>query len=837
MSALTADMIMSPHAKSGASCRADVACVHCGLPVPPGLVNAQSEHQFCCHACDTAYHAICGSGLGQYYEYRRADASRAASRPATSTQGKYEEFDDPSFAALYCTPRADGLSSVTLVLEGLHCAACVWLLEKLPTVAPGVIDARVDFGRSQITIVHDPGAASLAAIARFMDRLGYASHALREQAARRAQLNQERAAIIRIALAGALFGNTMVIAFALYGAEKSGMEPGMRLFLQSVSAGLAALSVFGPGRVFFRGALASLRMRALHMDVPIALALTVGLVHGVVSTVRGTGGVYFDTLCTLVFLLLIGRWIQQRQQRRAADSIELLFSLAPSTATLVEDGCSRAVPIEGLKAGDIVSVKAGESVPVDGQVHSGASAVDASLLTGESTPVEVQPGDRVAAGSINLAAPLLVQTLETGRQTRIGQLMALVAEEARRKAPIVKLADKIAARFIVVVLALAALTFALWMPSGIEAAVEHTVALLIITCPCALGLATPLAIVSSLGRAARAGMLIKGGDALEALAGRGTLVLDKTGTLTTGRWQVREYHGPEGLKPLIAAAERGCSHPAARALAGAFDGPDAASLHATIHNSIGGGIVANVENVALTIGSPRFVAGVHAAMVVPESIVRGMESAVDRGLSVVLIAQEGAAVAFAALGDTVRPEALDCLNALRARGWSTVLLSGDHGRIARSIGAQLGFDECQIHGDASPQDKAEVVRALAAQGTTVMVGDGVNDAAALTAATVGVAVHGGAEAAMATADVYLSEPGLGGLVALLDRARQASAAIRTNLVASLLYNVVFGALAIAGVVSPLVAAVLMPLSSLTVIVLSFRDRRIPWARARAEASA
>lgn len=818
MSALAADPRLFQAA------RTDAPCTHCALPVPSGLLRAGSEHQFCCHACDTAYHAICGSGLAQYYEYRRAESTSAAAR---STGGKYEEYDDPTFVDQYCITRQGGTRSTTLVLEGLHCAACIWLLERVPAVVPGVVDARVDFGRSHITIVHDPRVAPLSAIARFMDRLGYPSHPLREQAARQAQLNQSRAALIRIAIAGALFGNTMVIAFALYGAEADGMEPGMLLFLRSVSAALAAGSVLGPGWVFFRGALASLRVRALHMDVPIALALCVGLVHGVLNTIRGSGEVYFDTLCTLVFLLLIGRWIQQRQQRRAADAIEMLFSLSALTANLVERDTTRAVPVEALKRGDLVEVRAGESVPVDGFVISGISAVNAAFLTGESTPTEVGPGDRVAAGFVNLSAPIRVETTATGRETRIGQLMSLVAEEARRKAPIVRLADRIAARFVAVVLALASLTFALWMRQGVGAAVENTVALLIITCPCALGLATPLAIIASLGRAARAGVLIKGGDALEALAGRGTIVLDKTGTLTTGRWRVVEYQGPDRLKPMIAAAERHCAHPAARALAAAFDSEHARSLSATISNFVGGGIVAEVGDSILTIGSPRFVREYLPAMSIPEHLADAIDAATDRGMSVVLIAENGAVAAFAALGDEVRAETRDCLYRLRALGWNTVLLSGDHTRIASTIGQQLGFDESQIHGDASPQTKAEVVRQLTTEGATVMVGDGVNDAAALATATVGVAVQGGAEAAMTTADVYLSSPGLDGLVALVERARRTTGAIRRNLAVSLLYNLVFGSLAIAGMVNPLVAAVLMPLSSLTVIVLSFQQRGTP----------
>ncbi|MBL8745265.1 MAG: heavy metal translocating P-type ATPase, partial [Phycisphaerae bacterium] len=574
--------------------------------MPSGLLRAGAERQFCCHACETAHHAICGSGLEQYYEHRRA-GSHGVLSPARSSGNRYEAYDDPAFADAYGAARPDGLRSTTLALEGLHCAACVWLLERVPSVMPGVVDVRVDFGRSHVTVVHDPRSVSLSKVARFMDRLGYTSHPLRDGSAREARLHHDRSALIRIAVAGALFGNAMVISFALYGAKADGMEPAMRLFLHGVSAVLAGGSVLGPGWVFFRGALASLRVRALHMDVPIALALSVGLIHGVTNTIRGSGEVYFDTLCTLVFLLLIGRWIQQKQQRSASDAIERLFSFCTSAATLVEGDATRVVPIEALRGGDTVEVRAGESVPVDGEVVRGHSTVNNAFLTGESAPIEVMPGETVAAGSVNLSSPIRVRATATGRGTRLGQLMALVAEEARRKAPIVRMADRIAAWFVAVVLALAAATFVFWLSHGVEAAVEHTVALLIITCPCALGLATPLAIVAALGRAAREGVLIKGGDVLESLAGRGTIVLDKTGTLTTGQWRVVEYHGDERLKPLIAAAERGCAHPAARALVGAFGCGEMQGPPVTLRNVVGGGIVAEVGSTELTIGSVRFV--------------------------------------------------------------------------------------------------------------------------------------------------------------------------------------------------------------------------------------
>lgn len=804
---------------------ADVACAHCGLAVPSGLLAEGREEQFCCGACSTAYHAIRACGLDRYYEYlHAAGASRAEAR---STGKQYEEFDDPAFHTLYCVESVEGRKQVVLLIEGMHCAACVWLLERVPTVVPGCIEVRADFGLNTATILFDPSVTPLSRIASCIDRLGYACHPLRERSAREARVRENRAAIMRIGIAGALMGNTMLVALALYGGMFSGMEQAFSEYFRWISAGMGVLAVCWPGSVFLRGAMSSLRMRTPHMDVPIALALCVGLLHGLMNTIRGTGEVYFDTLATLVFLLLIGRWIQQRQQRRAADSVEMLFSMTPAHASLIEGEKVRRVPVEALQPGDIVEVRAGESAPVDGVIIQGRTTLNNSFLTGESRPIEAMVGDRACAGTVILASPIRLRVETTGRATRLGQLLDMVEDHARRKAPIVRLADTLAARFVLVVLALAAATLGVWLFIAADQAIEHAVALLIITCPCALGLATPLAIVVGVGRAARRGILIKGGEAVEVLAGRGVVVLDKTGTLTLGALRVAGYVGANHLKPILAAVEATCSHPAARAIAESWP---AAGEHLRVEAShtLGAGIRAQVNDGAndhdVIVGSVRFVLDSlpEASRTLNEELQEGLAQAIASQRTPVLAAFDGVPAALIMLADQPRAEAPEALRALKVLGWRPILLSGDDPRIARSVGIALGFEPQDIEGGVSPEGKAERVRLLAAQGPVVMVGDGVNDAAALAAATAGVAVQGGAEAALGAADAFLSRPGLGPLVELFRGCRSTLKVIRRNLAASLIYNVIFGSLAMTGLVNPLVAAVLMPLSSITVVILSFR---------------
>lgn len=797
-----------------------VSCAHCALPVPVGLIEDGTVEQFCCHGCRTAWGVIRSCGLERFHELARTDPrSRAPARP---TGRGYEEFDDPVFTAAHCVARPGGLMSASLVLENVHCAACVWLLERLPRAIEGVAESRLDFRRSRLEVVWDPARVRLSRVAALVDRLGYPAHPARGREREEARKREDRRALVRIGIAAALAGNAMLIAFALYGGMLSGMERSFDALFRGVSAALGLVAVAWPGSVFFRGALASLRVRSLHMDVPIALALAIGLGYGLYNTARGAGDIYFETLTTLVFLLLVGRWVQSRQQKRAADAVELLFSLAPSSAVRREaDGSLRPVPVEALRVGDEIEVGAGSTVPADAEVIEGRTEVNNAFLTGELRPAPVSVGERVCAGAVNLASPVVARVLATGEATRAGKLMRLVEESSARRAPVVRVADRLAGWFVAAVLLLTAVTVGVWWSKSPELAVEHAVALLIVTCPCALGLATPLAVVAAVGRAAQRGILVKGGDTLEAMARPGTLVLDKTGTLTTGRMTLVGFRGDESVRAAVAAVERKCDHPVARALVAGLPEP-APGGRVEIAHTLGGGVEAALDGERYAVGSVAFVRARTEGE--PDWFDGAVRGAANAGHTPIAVAKDGRIAALAVVGDSVRGDARAAVDALRSSGWSVRVLSGDHPAIVERVGAELGIDVSCVEGGATPERKLEVVEVLAAHGRVVMVGDGVNDAAALAAATVGVAVHGGAEASMGAADVYLSRPGLTPLVELTEGARRTMRVIRRNLAVSLAYNAVAAGLAIGGLLNPLVAAVLMPLSGLSVIVLSYRSR-------------
>jgi len=795
------------------------SCSHCGLPVARGDVDPHSDKQFCCYGCRTVYEVLASAGLDNYYALReRATPER---RAAVATNRGYEAFDDPSFQALYCRPQPGGLVAVELYLEGVHCAACVWLVERVSVVVKGSVSATLDIGRSIVTLVYDPTHVKLSALGRALDRLGYPPHAVRGADGLAMRRREQRSLLIRLGVAAAASGNAMLMALALYSGRFSGMDAEYVALFRWGSLLVTLPAVTYCAWPFFRGAWASLLVRRAHMDLPIAVGISAGFIGGAAATVMGRGEVYFDTITVLIFLLLVGRWIQLRQHDMARSAAELLYSLAPSTAMRIDPDGTKQVPADSLLAGDRVEVRAAESIPADGIVLEGRSTVDTSLLTGEPTPEVVDVGAKVCAGTTNLRAPIIVQVERAGLETRIAKLMKSVEEAAQRRARVVRVADRISAQFSVAVLLMAALTFAGWYTIDPHRGFENMIALLVVTCPCALGMATPLAVTAALGRAARRGLLVKGGDALESLAQAEIVVFDKTGTLTEGCLKLVAWQGDHSVRPMVRAIEQKAVHPVASAMTRALadDGPCGAVSE--LEHAVGGGVSARVDGALYRIGSPRWMA--QLGLMTPPELTENLTAQVALGHTPVLVAKEGSVVALAAFADPIRDDTETSLRALCDMGIRCAVLSGDHSDAVQVVAGRVNIPWLFVEGGATPEMKLERVEQLTKTHKVVMIGDGVNDAAALSAATVGVAVHGGAEASLAAADAFSTEPGLGRMVELVVGARRTLTVIKRGLVFSLIYNVIGTALAMFGWLNPLVAAILMPLSSLTVVTNAFRS--------------
>ncbi|MEO7996506.1 MAG: heavy metal translocating P-type ATPase [Gemmatimonadaceae bacterium] len=799
-------------------------CTHCMADVPAALIVAGAQ-QFCCAGCQTAYTILHQHGLDRYYEF----PDRVA-KPIQTNGRTFAEFDHPSFDERYVKQLDGGYARTEFYLEGVHCASCVWLVERVPLLVNGVARVDLDIRRSRATVEWHRESTKLSTIARTLQQLGYTPHPFRGVSKDAMRVREDRAMLVRIGVAGAIAINIMLAALALYSGEANRMDASMTQFFRWISLMLIIPAFVWPGRVFFTGALAALRTRALHMDLPIAIALSVGLLRGATNTILSTGPVYFDGLAILIFALLVGRFLQQRGQRLATDSSDALQAVSPASARVVElvngEQVVRELPIEALLPGMLVDVRAGETIPADGIITEGRSSINAALLTGESRPVSMDAGDSVFAGTLNIGSPLTIRVERAGEDARIAQLFQQGETSAKRRAPIVMLANRLSGVFVAVVVIAAILTFVIKTQLGTPHALDDAIALLIVTCPCALALATPLTITVAVGRAAKRGILIKGADALELLAKPGTMILDKTGTITEGNTALIAWSGPEWVKPLVLALEAGSSHPLAdgfrRAWSDVVPGVVTESEHIT-----GNGIAGVVDGQSLVIGSPKFVRSrIGAPLVEFDAPVAEFQEA----LTPVHVAVDGAMVAVAGLGDRVRDDVATSLASLRAAGWRTVLLSGDSTPVARSVGRSLGFTEDAIISEASPEQKLAFVEQQRLLGRVVMVGDGVNDAAGIAAAHVGIGVHGGAEACLAIADVYLSRAGLAPVVELVNGAQRTVNVIRRNIAFSVAYNLLGASLAIAGVLTPLIAAVLMPISSLTVVFGAWRG--FTFARSR-----
>jgi Cu2+-exporting ATPase len=755
--------------------------------------------------------------------------------PRLAGAKRFDGFDSDAFLGPSC-PRLqdDGTMVTELAVQGLHCAACAWLIENAAQQTQGWSAARVRMNDHTIQIAFDPNVTPLSRIAGLLDRLGYSLSPISSQRDE-PFLRENRRILIQIALAGFLAANAMWIAVALYsgGGDGSRIATEYRVFFHWFGMALGVASVLGPGKTFLRGAAASIRTRTPHMDLPVALGLLVGSVSGIAAVLTGKGDVYFDSLSVLVFFLLIGRWIQFRQQHRAADAIDLLLRITPQHAQRVDgdldkdtddNGICETVMVSQLAAGDRVRVAAGESIPVDGQIVRGQSMIDRALLTGESRPEPATVGDNVAAGTVNLRGSIDICVDRVGRESRIGKVLESVEDAMANKVPIALLADRIGGVFVIVVMLLSSITFAIWYSDGWTIAASNATALLIVACPCALALATPLALAVALGRAAKRKILIRDGAAIQRLASPGKLWFDKTGTLTEGRMRVDLAAGDIDAVRHAANVERGCNHPIADAILRFFDPSDPEVSDQEHHHTpdttttvVDGGVRGTSKNQAVVVGNLTLVqqSGIH----MPEPMMSAYQAVLADNASAVIVAVDGTASAVMRVHDPIRSDAKNTVQRIESMGWEVGILSGDHADVVASVAETLGIDSSRAMGGLTPEDKLSIVQNSNAK-TTVMIGDGANDAAALAAADVGIAVRGGAEVSLQAAPVFVASGETRSIAELFAAAGRTVRLIYVAMAVSLAYNIAAVTLAMSGQISPLLAAVFMPLSSISVLSLT-----------------
>lgn len=797
-------------------------CIHCGQSTP-SAVDTPDVEVFCCSGCRTAYHLIQGWGLGEFYALRD-QVSATAQAAVSSGLKRFEQFDQSDFLGP-STPvvQANGLCTAELAVQNLHCAACAWLIESVAAETPGWHAARVKMSDHTLRVAFDPEKVKLSGIAALLSRLGYDLTPLDRSAEKHIE-EEHRRLLIQIAIAGFLAANAMWIAVALYAGEAAWLAEEHRYFLGLVGTVLGGVSVFGPGRTFLRGAWASITTRKPHMDLPIAMGLTIGAVAGLINGLRGFGDIYFDSIAALVFFLLIGRWFQFRQQQRAASAVDLLMRITPRYATRIADsGVHETVLADSLRPGQRIHVAVGESLAADGILDSIETVLDRSLLTGESQPVTVRRGEPVAAGTINLSAPVTLTVTATGTETRMGRVMQSVELAAAERTPIVQLADRVGMAFVVGITLLAILAMVLWLPTGFARAASIATALLIVACPCGLALATPLAIAVGLGRAAKRKILIRDGQSLQKLSDPGQMWLDKTGTLTEGRQRVTTVVGDLQGVAMAAAIEHECMHPVACAIVKETELRSLPTMKGSLDRVILGGAIGRVGEHSLLVGNTQFIE--QQGLLLGCDWREHLQAALERGESPIWIAVDGQLTTLLGLSDPLRSDAQSVLQHLRAMGWKVGVLSGDHPAVVARVARQLGLDSRDCFGGLSPEEKLAAIReSRRHERTVVMVGDGANDAAALAAADVGIAIRGGAEVSLQAAPVFVASGNLQSILGLVRGATATTRTIYATFAVSLAYNVLAVGICMGGFVSPLVAAMIMPASSASVLAIVVATR-------------
>lgn len=720
-------------------------------------------------------------------------------------------------------PGSGALARHELAVGGMTCAACVARVERALLKLPGVERAEVNLATESARVFTGP-EVGLDALLATVDKAGYPARpaAAFDPAERDAAKARERRVLGRRLLIASV-GTAPLMAFGMH-------IPGVPMLPHLVQLGLATIVLGGAGWPFF--ALAAKALRARWADMNVLIALGTGAAYGYSAFVALAGDlahrvgihahtVYFETAAAIITLVLLGRWLEARAKGRTGDAIRKLLALQPSTARVERGGVVSDVPIEEIHVGDRVQVRPGERVPVDGLIIEGSTAIDESLLTGESMPQDKFAGDRAYGGSQNGHGAFWMEATGVGGDTALARIVRLVAQAQGSRAPIQSLADRITAIFVPVVLMLSVATASGWALAGapLAEALIHTVAVLIIACPCALGLATPVAVMVGTGRAAQLGVLVRDAEALERLASIDAIVLDKTGTLTQGRAEVTETAvvsmSEADALALAASVECASEHPLAKAVvaaAAARSYVPATSIEAVP----GAGVRGETAQGVVRIGSPKWVA--------PGPLAERVAEWTGRGWTVMVVELEGSPVAALALSDPPKPEAAETVAALRSLGLAPWMITGDHEATARSIATLAGIAE--VIAEAKPADKAAQIRRLRAEGKRVaMVGDGINDAPALTAADVGIAMGGGADVALESADVALLRGDMRGLPVAVRLGRAMLRNVKQNYAFAFGYNVLAIPLAAFGFLSPIVASLAMALSSVSVVSNALRLRR------------
>lgn len=811
-------------------------CFHCGLPVPKQLdihvtINGNDE-AMCCYGCQAVAQSIVNSGMEDFYKFRTAPSTRPEEIVPEFLQ-QLKAYDNPQVQKHFVSDGSEQIREVSLILEGITCAACIWLNEQHLNALPGVISANINYSNNRAKVRWDNNRITLSEILESITHIGYLAHPYNPDRQQALIEKEKKQQLRRIGIAAVLGMQIMILAVAMYTGGWWGMEESFKQMFRWVSMAVTVPLLLFASSPFFSAALRDLKNKRVGMDVPVALGIGIAFSASVIHTLQGTGEIYFDSVAMFTFFLLSARYFESSARKRTAEATEALLNLQPAIATklaLDDNGIfdhqnQISISVAELSIGDYVLVRPGENIPADGTIVEGTSGINESLITGESLPITKTINDEVVGGSTNTESPLVIKIDKIGDDTVLASIHRLLDKAQNRKPAIAKMADRLASKFVSIILLLASGVAVYWYQTDPEHWIAITVATLVVTCPCALSLATPAALTAASGQLAKLGLLANSATALETLSKTSDFVFDKTGTLTQGNIHMVKAvplndEPIENHLQIAAALEAGSEHPIAKSLMQAAS----ETVHtgkkiqaSQLDNKAGLGVNGIIEGAQWYLGNINYI-----NQICQQNIsVSLLEQHQINEMTLVALATDKKIFAIFAFDDELREEAQALIQSLKQQNKTITLMTGDHKANAMRIAKKVGIEH--VYADMKPADKLDRVQAMQQKGAIVaMTGDGINDAPVLAGADVSIAMGSGTQLAAAHADMILLSNHIEHLYSGYQISRRTLKIIKQNLAWAFGYNLLAVPAAAAGYVEPWMAAIGMSASSLIVVLNALR---------------
>lgn len=806
----------------------DVRCNHCHLSFDNSVMIKEGDLNFCCKGCQGVYHLLKEDGLDSFYD----KLGNKTIAPPIEVDSDTQKFDTDSFEEMFVSKTEDGFKSIDLIIEGIHCAACIWLNEKVLYSTNGVISADINFTNNKAKVIWNDEIIKLSEIILKIRKIGYNAYAYDATIADEQAVKSKRDYFIRMMVAVFASMNIMMLSVAKYTGFFTGMDEEVRNYVHLGEFILTTPVLFYSGWIFFRGAYFGLKNRILNMDFLVSSGATLTYVYSLYILFGGSGESYFDSVCMIITFVLVGKYLEVLGKKSAVDTLDKIKSTIPLEAIVIEEGVKKSMALNSIKVGDIIEIKSGEKVCIDGIVISGEGNFDESSLTGESIPVFKQKGDSLFGGTINNDALIRYEATKIYKDSTLNSIVTLLEDSLSSKPEIEYKANKISKGFTLSILTLSFLTFLVWYFFGLDLGFDYeganhfeksfivAISVIVIACPCALALATPIASLIGISELAKKGLLFKEAKFVESMAKADTLVLDKTGTITKGELKVKKMrildnniHKLNLLYTLLEASTHPISKSIKKELLKRYKNLELKDIF-DVKSIQAKGLIGKYRNIE---GKVFHLIGGNMDLISQNSIYYKFDSV----NSVYLFAINRRVIATFELEDEIKEDAKKLVNNALSNGLEVIMLTGDNEAVASKVAKRVGIRKFVANVD--PMEKAEYIKELKKEGKiVVMAGDGINDSVALSSSDVAIAMGNSSDVTISVSDIVLLNNSLDSLNQAFKISNRTYKFIKQNLLLSVIYNVITIPLAMAGFVIPLVAALSMSLSSLLVVANSMR---------------